>query len=136
MSRLRLAARADLDVYFDADSRRYGFVPGSGRAIAARAAFFARYRDCPSIGFECDGRAIGGILFDGETAHIAVLPQYHGHWARLLAPALDWLFALQPVIFAEVEADNAVCLGFMRRNGWPAVARRGHWIVHRMTKRA
>jgi GNAT superfamily N-acetyltransferase len=134
VSRLRLAPCVDLAVYYAADAVRYD-TPGCDTLMhVTPAVFAARYRDCPSIGFEYDGQPIGGILFDGETAHIAVLPAWRGRWALLLRPALDWLFDLQPEILAEVEADNPAGLEFMHRNGWPAIGRRGPWIVHRMTK--
>lgn len=136
MSRLRLAPRADLAVYYAADSARYRKPGCDILEQVTPAVFAARYGGCPSIGFECDGQPIGGILFDGQTAHIAVLPAWHGRWALLLRPALDWLFGLKPEILAEVEADNTVCLDFMRRNGWPEVSRRGAWIIYRMTKQS
>lgn len=121
MSHLRLAPRVDLGVYYDADAVYYERSGSEALKSVTREDFIARYRDCPSIGFEYDGQPIGGMVFDGEQAHIAVLPAWHGRWAILLRPALDWLFTLKAEILADVEADNAVCLEFMRRNGWPVV---------------
>jgi GNAT superfamily N-acetyltransferase len=134
MSRFGLSPHLDLGVYYDADSPRYD-VPGrKALTIVTREVFIACYRECASIGFEYAGRPIGGVIFDGEQAHIAVLPAYRGRWATLLRPMLDWLFSIQSEIFVDVEADNAVCLEFMRRNGWPVVSRREHWLTHRMTQ--
>jgi hypothetical protein len=135
MKHLRLAPRVDLGVYYDADASRYTR-PDDAQAlrVVTREYFIARYRDCPSIGFEYDGEPIGGIVFDGEAAHIAVLPAWHGRWALLLRPALEWLFALEAEMLVEVAADNAVCLEFMRRNGWPVVGTRDGRIVHRLSK--
>jgi GNAT superfamily N-acetyltransferase len=134
MSRFRLSPRIDLGVYYDADAPRYDVPGGNALQIVTRELFIARYRDCASIGFECDGQPIGGVIFDGEQAHIAVLPAYRGRWATLLRPMLGWLFSLKREIFVDVEADNAVCLEFMRRNGWPIVSRRERWLTHRMTQ--
>jgi len=131
---LRLSPQADLGVFYDADSDRYR----SGSAqdytqTVTRDAFVAFYADCPSIGFEADGAPIGGILFDGEQAHIAVLPRYHGLWALLLKPALQWLFSLKPEILVAVESDNHRCLRFMERHGWPRVEEQGDDIIYRIT---
>jgi hypothetical protein len=134
MTRLRLAPRADLGVCYDADAVRYERIGSDVLRHVTRDFVIARYSDCPSIGFEYDGQPIGGIVFDGEQAHIAVLPAWHGRWAILLKPALDWLFSLKAEILVNVETDNAVCLEFMRRNAWPVVATNGHEILHRMTR--
>ncbi|MDA8457429.1 GNAT family N-acetyltransferase [Acidovorax sp. GBBC 3334] len=127
---LRLTDRVDLGVFYDADALRYG-AQGYADAVT-RERFAGFYADCPSIGFEADGRAIGGILFDGEEAHIAVLPNYHGRWAILLKPALQWLFTLQPEITVAVERDNARCLRFLDRHGWPRTGERDDDILYRL----
>lgn len=127
---LKLTERADLGVLYDADALR----PGSGRYAGAvtRERFAAFYAQCPSIGFEADGRPIGGILFDGEEAHIAVLPSHHGRWALLLKPALEWLFALRADITVAVEHDNDRCLRFLDRHGWQRVGERGDDVLYRL----
>jgi GNAT superfamily N-acetyltransferase len=134
MSRFRLAARVDLGVYYDADAARYDTPGLQALQIVTKEVFIAYYKHCPSIGFECDEKPIGGIIFDGEQAHIAVRPEYHGRWALLLRPALDWLFSLKTEIIADVEADNRVCIEFMKRNGWPAIGGKQGWITYRMTR--
>ncbi|CAM4121032.1 GNAT family N-acetyltransferase [Paracidovorax anthurii] len=127
---LRLTDRADLGVFYDADSLRYG-AQGYADAVT-RERFADFYTDCPSIGFEADGKPIGGILFDGEEAHIAVLPAYHGRWALLLKPALQWLFSLQREITVAVERDNLRCLRFLDRHGWPRSGERDDDILYRL----
>jgi len=130
---LRLTEAADLGVMYDADAARYAGATGSEcLQVVTRDTFVAFYEGCPSIGFEADGQAIGGILFDGEQAHIAVLPSHHGRWALLLKPALDWLFSLQTEILVEVERDNLCCQRFLDRHGWPRVGETEDDIVYRL----
>ncbi|GKS91770.1 GNAT family N-acetyltransferase [Acidovorax sp. SUPP2539] len=131
---LKLTPQADLGVFYDADSARYaaGCTQDYTQTVT-RDAFAAFYAECPSIGFESDGAPIGGILFDGEQAHIAVLPRYHGLWALLLKPALQWLFSLKADILVAVENDNHRCLRFMERHGWQRIEARGDDIIYRIT---
>lgn len=131
---LRLTERADLGVMYDAEAARYAQAADAGcLQVVTRDTFLRFYEGCPSVGFEADGVPIGGILFDGEQAHIAVLPSRHGRWALLLKPALDWLFTLCPEILVEVERDNTRCLRFLDRHGWPRVGETSGDIVYRLT---
>lgn len=120
--RYSLTARADLAVFYAADAARY---IQSGRQAALEVvtprAFADFYAGCASIGFACDGHAIGGVLFDGKQAHIAVLAAHQGRWAFLLRPACDWLFGLSPHLLIDIDPDNARCIRFMGRNGWTRV---------------
>jgi hypothetical protein len=130
---LRLTDAADLGVMYDAEAVRYADPSGNDCLPAlTRDAFVAFYEGCPSIGFEADGQPIGGILFDGAQAHIAVLPSHHGRWALLFKPALDWLFSLRDEILVEVERDNTRCLRFLDRHGWPRVGETEDDIVYRL----
>jgi hypothetical protein len=131
---LRLTEPADLGVIYDADAARYAQAGQADRlALVTRETFLRFYEGCPSIGFEADGQPIGGILFDGEQAHIAVLPSHHGRWALLLKPALDWLFTLRAEILVEVERDNAPCLRFLDRHGWARVGETEDDFVYLLT---
>lgn len=136
MKRLSLAARADLNVYYEAEMARYRTLGEHGQKmlqIVTLERFIDFFNACPSIGFEYDGKPIGGMIFDGEEAHVAVLPDYHGRWALLWEPALDWVFSIKQEIHVKVEAFNDTCIAFMERNGWPAIDRVGDFIVYRMT---
>jgi len=115
---LCLAPRADLAVMHRAEIDRFRDRPEVLARVTPQA-YAELYRDAPSIGFEADGLPIGGILFDGRQAHIAVLPEWHGRWALLMKPALAWLFTLRAAIEVEVEAGNERCLRFLDRHGWP-----------------
>ena len=74
---LRLTERADLGVMYDAEAARLRQAADTGcLQVVTRDTFLRFYEGCPSVGFESDGVPIGGILFDGEQAHIAVLPSH------------------------------------------------------------
>lgn len=118
MRRYTLTERADLAVFYEAEAPHWSTARPGVVDVVTQAAFIEFYRRAPSIGFACEGRPIGGILFDGLRAHIAVLPQHHGHWALLMKPALEWLFGLRPAVLAEVAADNHKCLRFLDRHGF------------------
>jgi len=133
MPRFSLARSADLAVFYTADSERFAGDSSAVLQVVTPAAFIDFYRRCPSIGFMFDGQPIGGIIFDGVEAHIAVLPAFRGRWAGLLKPALDWLFSLKPEIVVDIEADNAVCLAFMERNGWKRLKAEGRHVTYLMT---
>jgi GNAT superfamily N-acetyltransferase len=115
---LRLTDRVDLDVYYDID---IAGADASIRSVVTRERFQSLFADCPSVGFEADGRPIGGVIFDGRSAHIAVLPAYHGRWGWLLEPMLAWLFGFQREIVVEVARDNVKAIAFMERCGWRRV---------------
>lgn len=117
MAGLRLTPQADLAVFYEADAQQ--FPPGSPETeVVSQAAFIEFYAGCPSVGFELDGQPIGGLLFDGTSAHIAVLPAYHGRWALLLKPALAWLFSIQPEVIVHVDLRNETCQRFLLRHRW------------------
>jgi len=130
---LTMTPQADLGVFYEADALRYREDPRSrATQVVTREVFCAFYAGCPSIGFALDGEPIGGVVFDGEQAHIAVLPQYHGRWALLLKPAVEWLLGLKREVLVEVERDNARCLRFMERSGWQRVQATDDSIVFRI----
>lgn len=133
MPRFSLSPCVDLAVFYAADSARF---TGDGSAtlqVVTLAVFIDFYRDCPSIGFLFDGQPIGGIIFDGAEAHIAVLPAFRGRWALLLKPALEWLFSLKAEIVVDIETDNTVCLAFMARNGWRRLRSSSQYVTYLMT---
>lgn len=133
MPGLRLTPQADLDVFYEADCLRYAARPEI-TARVTREAFARFYAGCPSRGIECDGRAIGGVIFDGREAHIAVLPAWHGRWGLMLKPLLHWLFGLRPEVIVRVEADNPLVQRFMDRSGWQRLGVDDDGdIVYRMT---
>lgn len=119
MSRYTLTPQADLAVFYAADAARYA---GTSVLDQVTLDVFQRfYAATPSRGFACDGMPIGGMLFDGNQVHLAVLPAHHGHWGRLWRPTLDWVFGLKPEMHIDIEADNPKALAFMGRNRWQRI---------------
>jgi len=136
MKRFHLADRAELAVFYEADASFFRASREDILRVVSREVFISRYSKCPSIGFVCDGKAIGGMIFDCGHVHLAVLPEYHGQWGILWKPALEWLFRMTPEALGIVEAENRVCLEFMKRNGWSGVPIDDGRIAFRITSRA
>jgi hypothetical protein len=114
-----LTPQLDLAVFYDAETAR--FVKNGNRyllELMPKEKFISTYKHCVSLGFACAGHPIGGVIFDGTQAHIAVLLEHHGYWTFLLKPACDWLFKLKPEIKVQLESNNLVAIRFMERNGW------------------
>jgi len=131
--RFRLSMRADLAIFYDADAVYFRGKKADTLRIVSKELFIAHYRDCPSLGFMYGDREMGGMIFDRGYVHLAVLPEFHGRWAILWERALDWLFRISPRVLAVVEADNAVCIEFMTRNGWPRLSVDGNKITYLLT---
>ena len=129
MARLRLTDKADFGVMYDADKLRYKSEDLAAlgitreRAIEIGSAY-------PSIGYEIDGVAAGGAVFDGKQLHLAVLPEFHGRWAWLLKPTLDWLFALCDPVQVRIEKFNTRCLRFMDAGGWRRIGEDKYFVIY------
>lgn len=126
MDSLTMTGKADLKVFYDADRRLYNPAWLAAHGVTEET-FIARYRDCPSVGFEQGGIPFGGIILDGNDAHIAVLPEFHGKWATLLRPALAWLFSQRSEVRAQVHRPNRQALRFLRRMGGKLVGSDDHF---------
>lgn len=117
MANLRLTDKADFGVMYDAEIPNYD--PEWVRSTnISREIFVAHYVNSPSIGFEIDGKMVGGILLHDQTAHLTVLPEYHGRWALLWKPALAWLFSLQDPVFVHVLKYNEKCIRLLERSNF------------------
>ncbi|NHZ91137.1 GNAT family N-acetyltransferase [Massilia sp. CCM 8733] len=127
MAELRLTDCADVGLMYDIEQSRY---PSAQTAVATRERTVTHYLGCPSVGYEIDGVAAGGAVFDGRELHLAVLPQFHGRWAWLLKPTLDWLFALCDPVRVRIEQDNARCIRFMDSGGWERVDEDRQYITY------
>lgn len=141
MRKLRLTKQADFGVIFDALAKRYPADKWKEATLGfpadeARETFISFCERCPSVGFEYDGKPIGGMMFDGNEAHLEVLPEYHGRWGALWRPTLAWLFAIQDPIFVRVEIDNEKCHHFMARNNWRRMKADEKFITYEMTSKA
>lgn len=140
MTGLRLVQPADIGVLFDAARARHSDEEWQiiARGEVTREAFidYCRERGFHSLGFTLDGQPIGGIIFDGEAAHIEVLPAYHGRWGFLWKQALAWVFSLKDPIRVAVPASNEKCHRFMARNHWPQVSAGDGFILYEMSSSA
>jgi hypothetical protein len=141
MPGLRLTDQADFGVIFDAVSWRlkeeqWRKVTAGGVVTKEIFVAFCIAQKYPSLGFECDGKPIGGIMFDGNAAHIEVLPEYHGRWGILWRSAIKWVFALKDPILVQVPIENQKCHRFMARNNWPRVNEDEKFVTYQMSSRA
>lgn len=120
MANLRLTDKADVGVMYDADIQRFDPELICKLGVTREMAI-ARFDRCPSVGFEIEGKAVGGFLLDGQVVHLAVLSEYHGRWALLWKPALTWLFSVQDPAFTEIEIDNEKCIRLFERSNFKRV---------------
>lgn len=137
MQNLRLTDRADFGVIFDAMRQRHqndAWEKVTAKLVT-REIFVAHCiaQNFPSLGFECNGKAIGGIIFDGKVAHIEVLSEYHGRWGLLWKQAREWVFSLKDPILVDIEVDNEKCHRFMARNNWPRVKVTDKFVTYEMS---
>ncbi len=132
-ARLTASEPADCALIYDIDIVRYDpqWLIDNG---IDRAKCIAVLESHPSLGFFYDGQPIGGVLFDGESAHMAVLPAFHGRWAFLLKDMLEWLFAFKDPILTTIESGNPQAIRFMERNNWRRVAEVDGGITYEMTR--
>ncbi|MGZ3240562.1 MAG: hypothetical protein ACXWIN_11540 [Burkholderiaceae bacterium] len=132
MDSFSITDKADLTIYYDADSRLY-----SAEWLAAIGVtvdkFIAKYGDCPSIGFEDNGVAFGGVILDGSDMHIAVLPEYQGKWWSLMSPMFDWIFSHHDPVYAKIHRVNRRSLRFFRRLGAELVTSDDHFYIYMIT---
>lgn len=129
-----LTPKADLRVYYQADSQRY-IDAGDTQILREMplSRFVAHYHSSASLGFAYDGVAIGGMIFDGRQLHFAVLKAHHGRWsASLMPPTMKWLGTLGRAIETEVEAGNARAIRFLERNGWIRMHRSAQGVAYRL----
>jgi hypothetical protein len=132
METLRITGKADLKVFYDADSRLYNPAWLAARGLDEEG-FIARYRDCPSIGFEQGGVPFGGIVLDGDDVHIAILPEFHGKWGTLLRQIFAWLFAQRSEVRCKVHRPNRQSLRFVRGLGAAQIACDDNFIIFKMS---
>lgn len=117
MANLRLTEKADLGVLYDAEIQNYD--PDWFRSLNfTKEMFLAHYANVHSVGFEIDGKMVGGMLLHERKAHMAVLPEYHGRWSLLWMPALAWLFSLQDPVFVDVAINNEKCIRLLERSNF------------------
>ena len=125
----RLTAQADLGVMFDAEIAAHPQLQFMTLDIQKRW-FEQCYEHCASTGFEIDGIAVGGAIYDGEEFHIAVLPAYYGCWGRLWQPTLTWLCSVADPVRARVAKSNTRCLRFADHSRFPRIAEDDKYVTY------
>lgn len=87
----------------------------------------------PSIGFEIDGKNVGGMFIRSQKIHLSVMPEYHGQWGWLFTPAFKWAFSISDPLYAYVSRDNDKVLRFIRRHDWKKVNEIDSTIIFELT---
>ena len=132
---MRLVPQADMELLYRIDIGRYN------RDVMEKLGYTQKrfqevFEKFPSIGFECNGKAIGGMVFDGNQVHLVVHPDHHGRWAILWKDALRWMFSLKNVFHLQIERHNEKCLRFMDKNNWPRIGADNLFITFEATLEA
>lgn len=142
MSIMRLTSQADLSFLYDVVKMR---LSGSGkweevtRGHSQSREIFLQHcakNNLPSIGFECNGKPIGGMVYDGVEVHIEVLPKYHSRWAVLWPSAMKWLFSIKDPMLVSVERSNEKCHQFILRNNWHVVKETDKVLTYEISSRS
>lgn len=87
----------------------------------------------PSIGFEIDGKCVGGMFIRRDRIHLSVMPEYHGKWGWLFTPAFKWAFSVSDPLYAYVSRDNELVLRFIRRHDWFLIEETGSAMIFELT---
>lgn len=118
MSRVYVSKHLDLEVLYRAELPCW---PEEVQKRMNKDEYIARFSKLPSIGFEVDGRCVGGVVMEGEFIHISLLPEYHSRFAFAYHEALEWVFTQADPVYAHVWAGNKKCLSFCEHSGWERV---------------
>ena len=137
MAEYRLTEKADLGLLYDAARIRYGDEQWKKQSYGAvTREEFIRYcieKELPTLGFSCDGKPIGGLIFDGTAAHLEVLPEHHGRWGFLWEKALEWIFSNKDPIEVQIYAWDERMLRFMDRNNFQRIRADKDFVTYRMS---
>lgn len=113
---MELLVRTNLDVIYEAELLYLRqFHPKVQPPLLA--AFRARYEGAPGVSFMAGGRCVGGIVVKDRLAHIGVLPEFQGGWARLWPAAYRWMFGVSDPVYALMQPSNRKVVALVRRTG-------------------
>jgi hypothetical protein len=87
----------------------------------------------PSIGFEIDGKCVGGMFIRQDKLHLSVLPEYHGKWGFLFTPAFKWAFSVTDPLKAVVNVSNSKVIRFIERHRWKLIDEQGSTLIYLLT---
>lgn len=128
---MRLLPRADFEVMYHAeresDKEMFRFF---NLTLDEYIKLVSKY---PSVGFEIDGRNVGGMFVRKNRIHLSVQPDYHGKWGWLFTPAFKWAFSVSDPLYAIVSRENEKVLRFIRRHDWKQIDEQGSTVVFELT---
>lgn len=137
MTEYQLTDKADLGVCYDITRMQHSAEEWQKltHGLVTREVFirYCTEQGFDSLGFSHVGKPIGGVVFDGQVAHVAVLPEHHGRWGSLLKKALAWTFSHKDPIEVKIYASNEKALRFMDRHNWPRIHADENFVTYRMS---
>lgn len=135
MHNLQLTDHADLGYLYDltCDTDEGKKAMAGGHVTKQMFVDYCIEKKYPSIGLECDGQPIGGVIFDGNAAHIEIASEFHGRWAILLPKVLEWVFSHKDPIDVGIYRTNEKALRFMEKNKWPVIKEDETFITYHMS---
>lgn len=140
MAEYQLTDKADLGVCYDITLMQHSAEEWQqltqGRLTRESFVRYCIEQGFDSLGFSYDGKPIGGLVFDGQAAHISVLPEHHGRWGFLWKKGLAWIFSHKDPIEIKVFANNQKALRFMDRNNWPRIHEDENFVTYLMSSQA
>jgi hypothetical protein len=113
---MKLIEQANLDVIYEAE-RLFMREHHPTVSLPPLNQFRACYEHAPGVSFMDGDRCIGGIIVQDHQAHIGVLPQGHGAWARLWPAAYRWMFTVSDPVYAFMQPSNRKVVALVRRTG-------------------
>jgi RimJ/RimL family protein N-acetyltransferase len=117
--KLKILDKADFGVIYEAELLTLGADWFKSRNLTKeRMIEIFEKTDCRSLGFEIDGKSIGGILLLGNELHIAILPEYFGKWGLLWKHAVKWVFAQTQTVYGYIPTWNTRCIRFAEKARW------------------
>ena len=113
---MQLIEQANLEVIYEAE-RLYLAANYPKLSPPPLEQFRSRYANAPGVSFMHGDLCVGGIVVHDRLAHIGVLPEYHGAWARLWPAAYRWMFGICDPVYAMVQPSNRKVVALVRRTG-------------------
>lgn len=132
MTKVTITDYIDHNVMYEAEQVSY---TPEIRAIWTREHYVSRRRGLPAIGFEVDGKPIGGVYMDHGFIHISLLPEFHGKWAFAYMRGLEWALSHADPIYASIAASNKKCIRYVQQSGWEPVGQYSDVVFYRSNKK-
>lgn len=90
--------------------------------------------DVRSIGFEHEGKPVGGAIIDkNDFFHIAVLPEYYGRIGFVFYKSLKWAFSQSNTLYGLIDYRNERAVSLVTKQKFPVIWNNGTFFLHKMT---